>query len=88
MYPFNQKLVAVGADRAPVVRFEAPAARGGVQRRVTPASVAPAAVTDDAAAAEARAANRFAVATVLTSLVLWTALIVTLASSLEVPTVL
>lgn len=88
MYPFNQKLVAVGAGRSPVVRFEAPAVRGGVQRKLTPALGAVPAVSDAAADAEARAANRFAVAAVVTSLVLWAALIVTLASGLEVPTVL
>lgn len=88
MYPFNQKLVAVGANRSPALRFEAPTVRGGVQRKPAPVVVTPAAAADDAAAAEARAATWFAVVTGAASLILWAALIVTLANGLEVPTVL
>ena len=87
MYPINQKLVTAGANRTPAMLFEAPTVRDSVQRKPVAGRTAPVR-GETAAESEARAAVRFAIATAAVSLVLWAALILTLATGLEVPTVL
>ncbi len=88
MFPLHRKLAIAGLNRNPAVFFEAPKLHGGVNRVVPIAVESEDTLAAVAAASEERRALRFAVVAGITSAALWAAVIILLASSLEVPTLL